>query len=210
MAARKAGYSGAKGEIPRPDPMPKGAVKPGSGPLNLWATSVIMVFIAKSYGKVARFAGSGIVCMLIAWKMTNTLQRKIRLETVPVPARRNGGKILVVDDEPPVLRFIELTLRAGGYENLLFSHSGSNVPSLALSERPHLIIMDVMMPGGNGMRALRALKQSPATAGIPVILVSGFNTPTLEDSVQNRADHLLAKPFTAGQLLKVVGQFVNA
>src|SRR6187200_637423 len=106
--------------------------------------------------------------------MTTTLQRSHRPDTGPVPVRTRGGKILVVDDEPPMRRFIELGLQAGGYGEVIFCNSGSNVPSVAMSERPRLIIMDVMMPGGNGMRALRMLKQSPATAGIPVIITSGF------------------------------------
>jgi CheY-like chemotaxis protein len=115
-----------------------------------------------------------------------------------------GGRILVVDDEPAVRRFIELALRNAGYEDLLFCHTGTPVPFIARSERPGLIIMDVMMAGGNGMRALRKLKQCELTRDIPVILTSGFNVPTLEESEQNQPDHILAKPFTAPQLLVVV------
>ena len=140
--------------------------------------------------------------------MTTTLERKSTPDSGPAPARTKGGKILVVDDEPPMRRFIELGLQAGGYGDMIFCNSGSNVQSVALSERPQLIIMDVMMPGGNGMRALRMLKQSPVTAGIPVILTSGFAIPTLDEQ-QNRADHLLHKPFSAEQLLKIVGLLIK-
>lgn len=140
--------------------------------------------------------------------MTTTLERKSKPDLGPAPARTKGGKILVVDDEPLMRRFIELGLQAGGYGDMIFCNSGSNVQSVALSERPQLIIMDVMMPGGNGMRALRMLKQSPVTAGIPVILTSGFAIPTLDEQ-QNRADHLLPKPFSAEQLLTVVGLLIK-
>ena len=136
-------------------------------------------------------------------------QNNVSPETIPVPARRTGGKILVVDDEALVRRFIEMSLRSGGYEDVIFCSSGSGVPLLALGERPQLIIMDVMMPGGNGLRALRILKQSPGTAGIPIILTSGFHVLTLEECIQNRVDHLLAKPFTAAQLLKEVGRLLK-
>ena len=128
--------------------------------------------------------------------------------TVQVKAK--ARRILIVDDEPLVRRFIEASLRADGYDELLFGSSGSTVPSVALSERPDLIIMDVMMPGGNGLRALRILKQNANTAGIPVIMTSGFNVLTLEDCVQSRPDYLLAKPFTAAQLLKQVGRLLGA
>src|SRR5688572_10602218 len=124
----------------------------------------------------------------------------------PSAVQAKAQRILIVDDEPLVRRFIESSLRAGGYEELLFASSGSTVPSAALSERPHLIIMDVMMPGGNGLRALRMLKQNANTAKIPVIMTSGFSALTLGDCEQSRADHLLTKPFTAAELLKQVGR----
>lgn len=119
-------------------------------------------------------------------------------------------KILVVDDEPMMRRFIEASLRAAGYDELIFSSSGSAVPSLALAERPQLIIMDVMMPGGNGLRALRTLRSSPATARIPVIMTSGFNVLTMEESATNRPEQLLSKPFTASQLLGEVARLLGS
>ena len=137
-------------------------------------------------------------------------------QTLKPPALMPGstvssrGKVLVVDDEPSICRFIEAALRSAGFEEIVVSASGSAVPTLALSERPQLIIMDVMMPGGNGMRALRALKKSPVTAGIPVIITTGFALPTLDECQQNRADRVLAKPFTTEQLLKAVGQLTTA
>lgn len=141
------------------------------------------------------------------------------ISTAPVPLppdpasghrRVASGKILVVDDEASICRFIEKALRAGGYEDIIFCALGTPVPFLALSERPRLIIMDVMMPGGNGMRALRKLKDAPATSGIPVILTSGFSVPTLEESPRNQPDHVLAKPFTTEQLLRVVDRLMAA
>lgn len=116
----------------------------------------------------------------------------------------------MVDDEPPVCRLIEKILRSAGYEDIIFSSNGSNVPSLALSERPQLIIMDVMMPGGNGMRALRSLKNSRATAGIPVIITSGFNVPAQDECPQASANHVLHKPFKSEHLLRVVSQLIAA
>lgn len=139
-----------------------------------------------------------------------TATHHFKAPILPAPRARRVGKILVVDDEPQMRRFIEQGLRAAGYEDVVFSSNGSKVPSLALTERPQLIIMDVMMPGGNGMRALRMLKNTPATAGIPVIITSGFNVPTDGECTQNRADRVLAKPFTVEQLLKAVGRLIEA
>jgi two-component system alkaline phosphatase synthesis response regulator PhoP len=119
-------------------------------------------------------------------------------------AKAKDTKILIVDDEPAIRQLIAATLHARGYEEFIFSSNGRSVPALALKEQPHLIIMDVMMPGGNGLRALRALKESPATAGIPVILTSGFHFQTLGECSQNRPDGVLAKPFLPSHLLAKV------
>ncbi len=106
--------------------------------------------------------------------------------------------------------FIGQALQHAGYDDLLFCHTGTPVPFIARTERPSLIIMDVMMAGGNGMRALRNLKQSGLTRDIPVILTSGFNVLTLEESAENQPDHILTKPFTVPQLLQVVARLVVA
>jgi CheY-like chemotaxis protein len=130
----------------------------------------------------------------------------------PPPVPSSGGQrgsILVVDDEVSIREFIGAALRTGGYGEVLFLSGGARVPSLALSERPALIIMDVMMPCGNGMRALRALRNNPATAGIPVIMTSGFNVPSPGDPAAGRADHRLSKPFSAEELLEVVGRLIR-
>ncbi len=119
-------------------------------------------------------------------------------------APKRSKTILIVDDEPLIRQLIAATLFARGYEDFIFASSGKAVPALAQKEQPHLIIMDVMMPGGNGLRALRALKECPATSTIPVILTSGFNFPTLGECSQNRPDGLLAKPFMPSHLLAKV------
>ena len=113
-------------------------------------------------------------------------------------------KILVVDDEPVVLKFLEASLRAAGFDHLIFAQNGSEVPSLATLERPQLIIMDVMMPKGNGLRALRQLKDNSRTAAIPVILTSGFDAATLGECARNTASLLVRKPFTPELMLSHV------
>lgn len=133
--------------------------------------------------------------------MNASLEHPPSADSATTLRKLKTAKILIVDDEPPMRRFIESTLRAGGYDQLIFGTSGSAVPALALNERPQLIIMDVMMPGGNGLKALRTLRHSTDTAAIPVIITSGFNVLTLEAENPEQAEHLLAKPFSASQLL---------
>ena len=117
-----------------------------------------------------------------------------------------GFKILVVDDEPMMRKFIAGSLNAGGFPEVIFGSNGGSVHSLALRENPRLIIMDVIMPGGNGMRAYRTLKNSARTAAIPVIMTSGFDVLAVDPSAGNMPSHLLAKPFTAQRLLEEVNR----
>lgn len=110
-------------------------------------------------------------------------------------------RILVVDDEAAVRAFIEMSLRAGGFNDFAFAQDGREVLPLAQEARPHLIIMDVIMPRVNGLNALRMLKENSGTAAIPVIITSGFDFDNIRDIAKEQADLLLPKPFTPEQIL---------
>ena len=75
-------------------------------------------------------------------------------------------KVLIVDDEPHMLRLTELSLKKDGYQ-ILTARSGREAIDLASRELPALIVMDVTMPEMDGITALRQLKATPATAAIP-------------------------------------------
>ncbi|HET6786781.1 MAG TPA: response regulator, partial [Aquabacterium sp.] len=81
--------------------------------------------------------------------------------------------ILVVDDEPTNLQVLRQILQAD--YRLLFARDGHKALELARSERPSLILLDVMMPGLTGHDTCTALKQDPATQAIPVIFVTALS-----------------------------------
>jgi DNA-binding response OmpR family regulator len=110
-------------------------------------------------------------------------------------------KILVADDEPAMRELLGQMFRSAGFEHLIFASNGSAVLDLALAENPQLIILDVMMPRGNGLRALRGLKEHPKTASIPVIMMSGFGLSALTSAAGEFTSHFLAKPFTSTELV---------
>jgi CheY-like chemotaxis protein len=118
-------------------------------------------------------------------------------------------RILVVDDEAPVRTFIEMCLRAGGFGHFAFAQDGGEVLPLAQEGCPHLIIMDVIMPRVNGLRALQLLKENSDTAGIPVIITSGFDFDNIRDLAKEQADLLLSKPFTPAQILSEVNRVLG-
>jgi len=83
-------------------------------------------------------------------------------------------KILVVDDEEDVARALKIRLKANGYHVVLASDSVQAF-SMANKEKPNLIILDIMIPGGGGFVVAERLKQSTATHDIPIIFLTGIS-----------------------------------
>ncbi|MNW28444.1 putative transcriptional regulatory protein TcrX [compost metagenome] len=115
----------------------------------------------------------------------------------------NGIKILLVDDEPHILQFLEFGLINEGYE-VRTASNGSEGLELAREYRPHVAILDVMMPEMNGFELCRSLKETGDN--IAVIML------TAKDEVDDRvkglklgADDYLAKPFNFEELLARIG-----
>jgi len=113
-------------------------------------------------------------------------------------------KVLVVDDEPFMIRLIEIVLERDGY-TMLKAANGQEAVDVARLARPALIIMDGMMPTMDGLTALRLLKQDDATRDIPVILLTANpNRFSREDAVSSGATVFLTKPFSPTQLLNEI------
>jgi DNA-binding response OmpR family regulator len=122
----------------------------------------------------------------------------------------NPVKILIADDEVYMVRLLELTFKKGGYE-VISCRDGQEALALAASALPQLIVLDVIMPGLDGLGALRQLKENPATKNIPVVVLSakGHALTKVEAELAGAAV-FLAKPFSPNQLLgevrKILGQ----
>lgn len=108
--------------------------------------------------------------------------------------------ILVVDDDPETVRLMQLFLKRLGY-NTLGAHSGALAIELARAEQPDLIILDVMMPGMDGIETSRSLHRLPETATIPVLMVTARTSS--EDKTRGYeagADIYLTKPVHSADL----------
>src|ERR1700761_5201490 len=109
-------------------------------------------------------------------------------------------KILIADDEVFMLRLLEMTLKKGGYA-VTSCRDGNEALAAAFATPPDLIVLDVMMPGLDGLGALRRLKENPATQNIPVIVLSGKGQPiTRVEAGEAGAALFLSKPFSPNQL----------
>jgi CheY-like chemotaxis protein len=114
------------------------------------------------------------------------------------------GNILIADDEIYMLRLLEMTFKKGGY-TVVSCRDGRGALATAAAALPQLIVLDVMMPGLDGLGALRQLKENPATRDIPVVVLSAKgHALTRVEAEAAGAVLFLAKPFSPNQLLGAV------
>lgn len=119
-----------------------------------------------------------------------------------------ANKILVVDDEPYMLRFIQILLERDGYE-MITARNGREAVEVAMREHPRLLVMDAMMPQMDGLTALRLLKQEPATRSIPVIMLTANpHKFSREEAESSGATVFLTKPFSPTQLLAEIRRLI--
>ena len=117
------------------------------------------------------------------------------------------GKVMVIDDALADLLMMEAMLRTAGHE-VVACADGDGVEDTVLSERPDVVLLDIVMPKRNGYEILRRLKRDDRTRQTPVVLVScrSGESDRLWGKRQG-ADEYLAKPFTAADLITVVTRF---
>jgi twitching motility two-component system response regulator PilH len=115
-----------------------------------------------------------------------------------------GPKLLVVDDSWTDLTLIATPLRESGYE-VITAVDGDEALEKVLQERPQCVLLDVILPKQNGFQLCRKLKQLEQSRDIPIILISGKNTPLDKRwGLQQGADLYLTKPFNKDDLLASV------
>ncbi|EKO40353.1 MAG: PAS domain S-box [Solidesulfovibrio magneticus str. Maddingley MBC34] len=120
-----------------------------------------------------------------------------------VVAPTTGGdesRVLVVDDDAAVRRYLETVLTEGGYE-VATAHGGAEALKLAASWKPGCITMDLHMPGMDGREAIRRLRADPATRDIPVMVLTVASN---RERAASGADAVLAKPVDEEALLAAV------
>ncbi len=107
-------------------------------------------------------------------------------------------RVLVVDDEPHILKFLDLKLKSSGYE-VFTANNGLEALAQVQAQEPDLLVLDVVMPGMDGFETL---KQVRAVSPVPVIILSAkeANTDKIK-GLKMGADDYLAKPFNPDELV---------
>jgi CheY-like chemotaxis protein len=119
------------------------------------------------------------------------------------------AKVMVVDDSFAELKVIESLLRHAGFEVLTYT-DGEGLEDKVASEKPDVLLLDVVMPKRNGYDILRGVKRDERIKHIPVVLVSQKNQPSDERWGRRQgADDYVSKPFEASDLTDTVRRLVR-
>lgn len=117
--------------------------------------------------------------------------------------------VLVVDDDPRLLQIIEMYLRLEGYD-VTTAENGEEALERLTQHPIALVILDIMMPGMDGVEACRQIRADPATSAIPIVMCSALSAD--EDVRRARdagASHMICKPFNLVGLGAVVRSFLG-
>ena len=119
-------------------------------------------------------------------------------------------KILIVDDRLEVRELVEVTLRVKDYR-ILQAPSGEKALEIVRTEKPELVLMDIMMPGGlDGLEATRILKNDPATKDCTIIILTAKGQQAdREKGLEAGADDYFVKPFSPLDLIKKVEEVLG-
>lgn len=130
---------------------------------------------------------------------------------VPLPA---GPRVLVVDDDPDMQRYIRLCLERGWNRGCVVEVRGDGAEALLVAgrERFDVVVTDVRLPGMDGLALAQALGDSRAHAGLPVLVVTGEPDAIAraEALARERRDRaVLAKPFNAARLVAALERLLE-
>lgn len=119
------------------------------------------------------------------------------------------NKILIVDDDKMLRLGLALCIRNAGFETLT-AEDGEEAIRLVRSERPELVVLDVMMRGMNGIEVCRALRENPDTRHIRVVFLSARGQEREKvEGLEAGADHYMTKPFDYRELIRVIEQLLE-
>jgi DNA-binding response OmpR family regulator len=118
----------------------------------------------------------------------------------------SGRTILVIDDDPVIQKLLTVNFEMEGYR-VLTAGDGNLGLRQVQADRPDVILLDVMMPGMDGLEVARRLKADPDTSTIPIVLLSAKAQATdIQGGIDAGADDYVTKPFDPLELLdKVAG-----
>jgi len=119
-------------------------------------------------------------------------------------------RVLTIDDQADIRRLIRMTLEFEGFE-VLEAGNGLDGLGLARRERPDLILLDVMMPGIDGLAVSQTIQSDPQLSSIPVVMLTALDRDgDIEAGLESGVKAYLVKPFGPIELIDTVHQLIDA
>jgi CheY-like chemotaxis protein len=119
------------------------------------------------------------------------------------------GKILVVEDDPDIMRILTHALTAAGYQ-VIPAYGGEDALRKVKAHMPGLVLTDLAMPKVSGVEVIHEIKKDPQTSGIPVIAVTAHVWDGIAQSAgQVGCDGFISKPFNTKKLLQEVEKYLK-
>lgn len=124
---------------------------------------------------------------------------------------QKGNSLLLVEDDALVRETLSLSLSRDGFE-VIEDADGLHTVEIAASRQPHLILLDIRLPSTDGISLLRALKQNPQTARLPVVMLTNLTDQRLiSECVQWGArGYLVKSELTYGEVAKKISEIVSS
>ena len=110
-------------------------------------------------------------------------------------------RVLAIDDEADILRMISIKLGKAGYE-VITAKDGQEGVEKALSERPDVMLVDVMMPKKNGYQVISEVKENLEEAPVYILLTANSEAEDMKKGFSSGADDFITKPFSPQELIE--------
>ncbi|MDO8752518.1 MAG: response regulator [Anaerolineales bacterium] len=119
------------------------------------------------------------------------------------------AKVLIVDDEPNNVDFLEQALEDSGYQ-LITATNGQEALNKIQSEQPDLVLLDLAMPIMDGFAVLERVKADQSLRDIPIIIISAeHDSKSVVRGIKQGAEDYLTKPVNVGLLVKKVKEYMG-
>ena len=163
----------------------------------------ILQRLMRLFGQPAPVAGDELA--VVEPPYTEGVERRLKERRPTAP----GIKVLIIDDSTTIVALLRRMMRQNDFETLEAGDAEGGI-ELAKTEIPHLIFLDIVLPGMNGFNALRVLRRDPITRHIPIIMISGNEQATEEFYVHRiGADDFMKKPFARAEVFARIERLMD-
>lgn len=125
-----------------------------------------------------------------------------------MPTDSKRKKILIVEDEELLLEMYQEVFEKEGFD-VVKATTGQEAVNVAIAEKPNFVLLDILLPGDNGIYFLEQRKLQPALASIPVIAFSNFDDPNIKKNAFRLGiqDYLIKTNYTPQEIVKKVEKY---